>query len=121
MVSKVRTRLYKFVIVNTAVRSFLTIKELLTTAPILKQAIQSVPFIRPSFIRVFTNSYAVGVALLQGETPNEKHIEYSSRLLTDAERKYSTTEREALAFVWTVGKFCGYLDTAKVRVTAITA
>jgi hypothetical protein len=58
------------------------------------------------------SSYALGAALFQGESPDERPIEYASRLLKPPEKNYSTTEREALAVVWSVQKFRGYLEEA---------
>ncbi|GFU23315.1 retrovirus-related Pol polyprotein from transposon opus [Trichonephila clavipes] len=42
------------------------------------------------------SNYALGAVLLQGEGSDEHPIEYASRLLTPAERNYSTTERPLL-------------------------
>lgn len=90
--------------------AFEKLKKLLTHAPILRQADETLPFV----IRTDASNYALGVVLLQGEGNEEKPVEYASRLLTAAERNYSTTERKALAVVRAVGKFRGYIDGAKV-------
>ncbi|GFX44791.1 retrovirus-related Pol polyprotein from transposon 412 [Trichonephila clavipes] len=56
---------------------------------------------KPFIIRTDASSYALGAVLLQGESPtDEQPVEYASRLLSSAEKNYSTTEREALAVVW---------------------
>lgn len=95
--------------------AFNQLKVLLTTAPILSQPDYNVEFI----LRTDASNYALGAALLQGESPTDEHpIEYASRLLTPAERNYSTTEREALAVVWAVDKFRGYIDGHRVRVAS---
>ncbi|GFX89422.1 retrovirus-related Pol polyprotein from transposon 17.6, partial [Trichonephila clavipes] len=56
--------------------------------------------------------------LLQGEGSDEHPIEYASRLLTPAERNYSTTEREALALVWALKKFRGYIEGTEITVAS---
>lgn len=94
-------------------KAFETLKKLLTTAPILVQADYTKPFV----LRTDASNYALGAALLQGESPNQEHpIEYASRLLTPAEQNYSTTEREALAVVWAVERFRGYIDGHQINV-----
>ncbi|CAG9137969.1 unnamed protein product [Plutella xylostella] len=92
--------------------AFEKIKDFLTTAPILRQADESKPFI----LRTDSSGYALGAVLLQGEGADERPIEYASRLLNGAEKNYNTTEREALAVVWAVGKFRGYIDGSEVVV-----
>lgn len=93
--------------------AFESLKRLLTTAPILIQPDYSKPFI----LRTDASNFALGTCLLQGESPPaERPIEYASRLLTSAERNYSTTEREALAVVWAVEQFRGYIDGHQVCV-----
>ncbi|GFS60073.1 transposon Tf2-9 polyprotein [Trichonephila clavipes] len=76
--------------------AFQTLKNCLTTPPVLKQADGTQPYI----IRTDASNYALGAVLLQGEESDEHPIEYASRLLTPSERNYSTTEREALAVVF---------------------
>jgi hypothetical protein len=55
----------------------------LTTAPVLRQADPSSPYI----LRTDAISYALGAALFQGEGANERPIEYASRLLKPPEKK----------------------------------
>ncbi|GFX11413.1 retrovirus-related Pol polyprotein from transposon 17.6 [Trichonephila clavipes] len=94
--------------------AFQTLKKCLTTPPVLKQADGTQPYI----IRTDASNYALGAVLLQGEGSNEHPIEYTSRLLTPAERNYSTTEREALAVVWALKKFRGYIEGTEITVAS---
>ena len=52
----------------------------------------------------------VGAMLAQNPTSKtDQPIAYASRLLSKAEKNYTTTEKEALAMVYAVNKFCHYL------------
>ncbi|GFY34334.1 retrovirus-related Pol polyprotein from transposon 17.6 [Trichonephila clavipes] len=57
--------------------AFQTLKNSLTTPPVLKQADGTKPYI----IRTAASNYALGAVLLQGEGSDEHPIEYASRLL----------------------------------------
>lgn len=93
--------------------AFLELKRLLISAPILQQADENKPYI----LRTDASNYALGAVLLQIDENNDEHpIEYASRLLLPAERNYNTTEREALAVVWALTKFRGYVDGNEVNV-----
>ncbi|GFT17099.1 hypothetical protein TNCV_4738271 [Trichonephila clavipes] len=94
--------------------AFQTLKNSLTTPPVLKQADGTKPYI----IRTDASNYALGAVLLQGEGSDEHPIEYASRLLTPAERNYSTTEREALVVVWALKKFRGYIEGTEITVAS---
>lgn len=87
------------------------LKKVLTMPPILKQAVDDMPFA----IQTDASAYALGAVLLQGEGQLEHPIEYASRLLSNAERNYSTTEREALAIVWACNKFRGYIEGGEIK------
>ncbi|GFX89086.1 retrovirus-related Pol polyprotein from transposon 17.6 [Trichonephila clavipes] len=71
-----------------------------------------------SFLQTYASKYALRAVLLQGEGSDEHPIEYASRLLTPAERNYSTTEREALAVVWALKKFRGYIEGTEITVAS---
>ncbi|GFT55348.1 transposon Tf2-9 polyprotein [Trichonephila clavipes] len=94
--------------------AFQTLKNSLTTPPVLKQADGTKPYI----IQTDASNYALGAVLLQGERSDDYPIEYASLLLTPAERNYSTTEREALAVVWALKKFRGYIEGTEIPVAS---
>ncbi|XP_073962916.1 uncharacterized protein [Choristoneura fumiferana] len=94
------------------ISAFAKLRELLVSSPVLAQADHTKPYT----IKSDASSYALGAVLVQGEGESEHPIEYASRLLTKPERNYSTTEREALAVVWAVNKFRGYIEGGKITV-----
>ncbi|KAL2624237.1 hypothetical protein R1flu_008482 [Riccia fluitans] len=65
---------------------------------------------RPFHVYVDTSAFVIGVVLSQQDEKKHDHpIYFSGKKLTDAERKFSTTEREALGMVFLVKKFRHYL------------
>ena len=87
-------------------RAFGELKTCLSTYPILIPPNWSIHF------HVFcdANTVAVGSALCQpsGEMERDQPVVYASRQLTMTERKYSTTERECLAMVFSVKTYRHY-------------
>lgn len=82
----------------------------------IKAAISSVDFLGffdpkdTSFLIVDASPTGLGAVLLQENDRKEKRIiAFASKALTDLERKYFQTEREALALVWGIDKFRLYL------------
>lgn len=61
--------------------------------------------------QIVTDASPVGVAgiLVQKQADGPRIIAYASRCLTDVERRYSQTEKEALAIVWACEKFHPYV------------
>ncbi|KAJ3639202.1 hypothetical protein Zmor_004072 [Zophobas morio] len=57
--------------------------------------------------------YGIGAVLVQMQNGGEKIIEYASRALTDADKKYSQTEKEALSLVWACERFHLYVYGAE--------
>ncbi|CAK1593032.1 unnamed protein product [Parnassius mnemosyne] len=83
-------------------QAFATLIDKLTSAYILRQPDLKVPFV----MRIDASAYALGAVLIQGEeAKDERPIEYTSKLLTAAERNYTTAGCEALAVVWALDKF----------------
>lgn len=70
---------------------------------------------RPNFTKPFqlhcdASDYAIGVVLTQESDGLQHPIIFINRLLTAAERKYTTTEKECLAVLWAVEKLRPYLE-----------
>ncbi|GBN54506.1 Retrovirus-related Pol polyprotein from transposon 297 [Araneus ventricosus] len=94
--------------------AFTTLKNCLVSPPILSHA----DFTKPFVLRTDASSHALGAVLLHGADMEEHTIEYASRLLNFAERNYSAKEREALAVVWAMNKFRGYIEGSKITVAS---
>ncbi|KAJ0179560.1 hypothetical protein K1T71_005272 [Dendrolimus kikuchii] len=62
--------------------AFESIKQLLVSTPILRQADETKPF----SLRTDSSSYCLGAVLMQGEDADERPVEYASRMLTNAEK-----------------------------------
>lgn len=81
----------------------------------LKQAIMSEPILQhPNFKEKFilttdASGVAISGVLSQGEIGKDLPIAFASRTLNDAEKRYSTTEREMLAIYWSIKQFRTYL------------
>lgn len=88
---------------NTA---FETIKQLLETKT-------SLGFFDPedrTAVMADASPNGLGAALIQTDCGGEARIiSYASKSLTDTERRYCQTEKEALALVWSVERFSMYL------------
>ena len=56
-----------------------------------------------------SSDYAIGVVLGQREDGKPYVIYYASKSLNDAQRNYTTTEKELLAVVYALDKFRAYL------------
>ena len=54
----------------------------------------------------------LGAVLVQQQGEELRVISYASRSLSDTERRYSQTEKEALAIVWSCERFHTYLYDA---------
>src|SRR5699024_46198 len=88
-------------------------KEHLVSAPVLACPNFDLPFT----IQTDASAFGVGAVLTQ-EHPGigEKVICYLSRSLTKQEKKYSTTERECLAVLWSIEKLRPYIEGTHFKV-----
>lgn len=62
-------------------------------------------FSRKFHIRVDASNFAVGGYISNDKPPNDKSIEYFSKTLNNAQRNYSTTEKELLAIILDIEQF----------------
>lgn len=87
-------------------KAFDELKRALSTAPIL-----ACPDFAETFVlQVDASNAGLGAALTQRQNDREVVVAYASRLLSDTEQNYTTTEKECLALVWAIRKFKAYLE-----------
>ena len=114
-ISKPLTNLLKkdipFIFDQQCKKAFETLKEHLTTEPILIYPNFEEPFV----LTTDASLYAVGAVLSQGPIGKDLPIAFASRTLCPAETKYSVIERELLAIVWSVKHFRPYLYGRKFK------
>ncbi|KAM1175357.1 hypothetical protein ACFX19_028369 [Malus domestica] len=91
-------------------KAFKHLKEMLTSAPIIRPPDWSMPF----ELMCDASDYALGAVLGQRKDKQPHVIYYASRTLNDAQLNYSTTEKELLAVVFALDKFRSYLLGTKV-------
>ncbi|KAM1000640.1 hypothetical protein ACFX2I_007252 [Malus domestica] len=91
-------------------KAFKHLKEMLTSAPIIRPPDWSIPF----ELMCDASDYALGAVLGQRKDKQPHVIYYASRTLNDAQLNYSTTEKELLAIVFALDKFRSYLLGTKV-------
>ncbi|CAN1293896.1 Retrovirus-related Pol polyprotein from transposon 17.6 [Linum perenne] len=92
--------------------AFETLKQRLTTAPIIVTPEWDLPF----ELMCDASDYAVGAILGQRIDKRFRPIFYASKTLNEAQRNYTTTEKEMLAIVYALDKFRPYLVLSHVVV-----
>nr|GEZ10799.1 reverse transcriptase domain-containing protein [Tanacetum cinerariifolium] len=103
------TRLLKkdtpFIFSQEYVDAFQILKRMLTEAPILIAPDWDMPF----ELMCDASDFAIGAVLGQHRDKHFRPIHYASKTMTEAESKYTTTEKEMLAVVYAFEKFRSYL------------
>ena len=96
----------KFLWASSQEHAFLQLKSLLCSAPILAYP----QFNKRFFLQTDASDSGLGAVLTQVDNNGcERVISYASRSLSDREKVYSTTEKEALAIIFAVSHYRVYL------------
>ena len=91
---------------NTAQAALDRVKQLIVHSPALVLFDPS----KPAIVSTDASDYGVGAVLTQLDSHGaEQTVAFASRSLSDAERKYSIVEKEALACVWAAEKWRTWL------------
>ena len=91
-------------------KSFEELKFHLTTAPIVRAPNWQLPF----EVMCDASDLAIGAVLGQREDGKPHVVYYASKTLNEAQRNYTTTEKELLAVVYALDKFRAYLVRADI-------
>nr|GEY10554.1 hypothetical protein [Tanacetum cinerariifolium] len=91
------------------IEAFQTLKKKLTEAPILVALDWDLPF----ELMCDASDFAIGAVLGQRKTKHFQPIHYASKMMTDAQAHYTTTEKELLAVVYAFEKLWPYLVLSK--------
>ncbi|GKA15911.1 reverse transcriptase domain-containing protein [Tanacetum coccineum] len=94
-----------FIFSEECIQAFQTLKKKLTEAPILIAPNWDQPF----ELMCDASDYAIGAVLGQRIEKQFRPIHYASKTMTEAESKYTTTEKEMLAVVYAFEKLWSYL------------
>ena len=86
-------------------KAFELVKSMLTSDCVMSHFDPSVE----TQLKLDASPFDLGAVLLQVSGDDIHPVAYASRTLTDVERRYSQTEREALAVVWACERFHIYL------------
>ena len=86
-------------------KAFNDLKDAIINPPVLAYP----DFEKPFILTTDASNVAVGAVLSQGEAGNDRPVMFASKALNDAERRYSTIEKELLAIVWATEYFRHYL------------
>ncbi|RVW56467.1 Retrovirus-related Pol polyprotein from transposon 17.6 [Vitis vinifera] len=100
----------KFVWDEKCQKSFEELKQFLTTALIVRAPNWKLPF----EVMCDASDLAMGAVLGQREDGKPYVIYYASKTLNEAQRNYTTTEKELLAVVFALDKFRAYLGVENV-------
>ncbi|GFX77316.1 retrovirus-related Pol polyprotein from transposon opus [Trichonephila clavipes] len=108
-------RLYQL---NRKYKKFIWSEETQVTFESIKRAIMEAPVLKlPDFnmpVELFTDTSSSGIRAVL--TQEQRPIAYTSRTLNNAEINYTVSERECLAVIWALNKFCTYFGPLPVKV-----
>ena len=94
-----------FVFNDACLLAFNKLKDALVSAPIIQAPDWSLPF----ELMCDASDFAVGAVLGQRKSSTPSVVYYASKTMNDAQRNYTTTEKEMLAIVFALEKFRPYL------------
>jgi hypothetical protein len=85
-------------------------------AKLMQPMLQYPDFSKEFILTTDASNQGLGAVLSQGEIGKDLPIAYASRNLNNAEKNYSTSEKELLAIVWVIKHFRPYLYGRKFKI-----